>query len=120
MTTIATRQQHLTDFVNDMEKAGLLVRVKEEKRADELPGVMEQHPDTAVLVEKVKDCEFQFLANAYSSHKQYAWALGCKVNEVGLKLAELSNRRIKPELVSTAPCKEVILKGEEVDLTKFP
>ena len=29
-------QQSLADFVDDMEKAGLLVRIKEEKRVDEL------------------------------------------------------------------------------------
>ena len=30
----------------------MLVRVTEEKRVDELPRVMEDHPKTAVLVEK--------------------------------------------------------------------
>jgi 4-hydroxy-3-polyprenylbenzoate decarboxylase len=70
-------QQSLSEFVEDMEKAGLRVRVTEEKRVDELPAVMEAHPLTAVLVEKVTDCEFQFLANAYSNQDQTAWALGC-------------------------------------------
>jgi 2,5-furandicarboxylate decarboxylase 1 len=113
-------QQSLSDFVSDMERAGLLTRIREETRVDELPGVMEAHPDKAVLVEKVKDCEFSFLANAYSNHDQYAWALGCKKNELGLKLAELAKGRVKPEVVATAPWKEVILKGEEVDLTRLP
>jgi 2,5-furandicarboxylate decarboxylase 1 len=71
-------QQSLADFVTAMEAAGMLVRVKEEKRVDELPRVMEDHPTTAVLVEKIKDCEFSFLANAYSNQDQYAWAMGCK------------------------------------------
>jgi 2,5-furandicarboxylate decarboxylase 1 len=70
-------QQSLSEFVEDMEKAGLRVRVTEEKRVDELPAVMEAHPLTAVLVENVTDCEFQFLANAYSNQDQTAWALGC-------------------------------------------
>ncbi|HEY6575118.1 MAG TPA: hypothetical protein VI029_09295, partial [Mycobacterium sp.] len=63
-------QQSLSDFVDDMEKAGLLVRITEEKRVDELPAVMEANPLTAVLVENVTDCEFQFLANAYSNQDQ--------------------------------------------------
>ena len=45
-------QQLLSDFVSAMEAAGMLVRVAEEKRVDELPRVMEDHPTTAVLVEK--------------------------------------------------------------------
>jgi len=68
-------QQTLQEFVSALEKADMLVRVKEEKRVDELPKVMEKYPQKAVLVEKVKDCEFQFLANAYSNHEQYAWAM---------------------------------------------
>ena len=113
-------QQSLSEFVNDMEKTGMLVRIKEEKRVDELPGIMEANPLKAVLVEKVKDCEFQFLANAYSNQDQYAWAMGCKKSETGLKMAEKAAQRIKPQIVSTAPCKEVILKDDQVDLTRLP
>ena len=79
-------QQSLSDFVSAMEAAGMLVRVKEEKRVDELPRVMEDHPTTAVLVEKITGCEFSFLANAYSNQDQYAWAMGCKKSEHGMKM----------------------------------
>jgi 2,5-furandicarboxylate decarboxylase 1 len=113
-------QQSLSDFVDDMEKAGLLVRIKEEKRVDELPAVMEANPLTAVLVEKVTDCEFQFLANAYSNQDQTAWALGCDKSETGRRMVELGKGRIKPAFVDTAPCKEVILTGDDVDLTRLP
>jgi hypothetical protein len=40
------KQQSLSDFVSAMEAAGMLVRVTEEKRVDELPRVMEDHPTT--------------------------------------------------------------------------
>ena len=113
-------QQSLSDFASAMEAAGMLVRVKEEKRVDELPRVMEDHPTTAVLVEKITGCEFSFLANAYSNQDQYAWAMGCKKSETGMKMVEASLGRIKPVVVGTAPCKEVILKGDEVDMTIFP
>src|SRR6516225_7020954 len=69
---ISMPQQSLSDFVSAMEAAGMLVRVKDEKRVDELPRVMEDHPTTAVLVEKINGCEFSFLANAYSNQDQYA------------------------------------------------
>jgi 4-hydroxy-3-polyprenylbenzoate decarboxylase len=113
-------QQSLTEFVSDMEKAGLLVRIKEEKRVDELPKLMEDYPLKAVLVEKIKDSEFQFLANAYSNQDQFAWAMGCKKGETGLKMTERAAKRLKPEVVPTAACKEVILKGDAVDITKLP
>ncbi|MFA6916851.1 MAG: UbiD family decarboxylase [Parachlamydiales bacterium] len=113
-------QQSLSDHVLDLEKAGFLIRIKDEKRVDELPKIMEDNPLKAILVEKIKDCEFQFLTNAYSNQDMYAWALGCKKNETGAKMAQMSTQRISPKVVPTAPCKEVILKGADVDLTKLP
>src|SRR5271165_5288735 len=103
-----------SDFVSAMEAAGMLIRVKEEKRVDELPRVMEDHPTTAVLVDKITGCEFSFLANAYSNQDQYAWAMGCKKAETGMKMVEASLGRIAPVLVDTAPCKEVVLTGDDV------
>jgi 2,5-furandicarboxylate decarboxylase 1 len=114
------RQMSLSEFATEMEAAGLLLRIKEEKRVDQLPMLMEKYPTKAVLVERVKDTEFSFLANAYATHEQYAWALGCKRNEIGNLVADLAKGRIKPEVVATAPCKEVILKDADVDLTRLP
>jgi 2,5-furandicarboxylate decarboxylase 1 len=114
------RQMSLTEFTAEMEAAGLLVRIKDAKRVDQLPPLMEQYPTKAVLVEKVKDSEFSFLANAYATHEQYAWALGCKRNEIGKLVSELAKGRIKPEVAPTAPCKEVVLKDADVDLTRLP
>jgi hypothetical protein len=119
-TGVTMPQQSLSDFVSAMEAAGMLVRVNEEKRVDELPRVMEDYPTTAVLVEKITGCEFSFLANAYSNQDQYAWAMGCKKAETGMKMVEASRERIAPVVVDTAPCKEVILTGDYVDMTIFP
>lgn len=113
-------QESLSSFVDAMEKAGFLVRIKDEKRVDELPKVMEDNPLKAVLVEKVKDCQFQFLANAYSNQDMYAWALGCKKSETGGIMAKLGTQRIPPNIVTKADCKDVILKGDQVDLTLLP
>ena len=118
--TIVNRQQSLSDFTAALEAAGLLVRIKEEKRVDQLPLLMEKYPTKAVLVEKITGCEFSFLANAYATHEQFAFALGCKRNEIGDRIAELAKGRIKPKIVTTAPCKEVILKGADVDLSRLP
>lgn len=113
-------QQSLSQFVAELEAIGQLVRITDEKRVDELPALMESYSDKAVLVEKVKDCEFQFLAGAYCTREQYAHALGCDPRDLGKAIAGLNIRREKPVLAATAPCKEVILKGDDVDLTRFP
>jgi UbiD family decarboxylase len=113
-------QTSLAEYVQALDKAGLLTRIKEEKRVDELPALMEANPDTAVFVEKVKDCAFPFFANGYGVRPMYALALDRDFKKVGLEIARRSALRQKPQLVSTAPCKDVILKGNDIDLTIFP
>ena len=46
--------------------------------------------------------------------------MGCKKAETGMKMVEASRERIAPVVVDTAPCKEVILTGDYVDMTIFP
>jgi 4-hydroxy-3-polyprenylbenzoate decarboxylase len=113
-------QQSLPDFVKALESAGFLLRIKEEKTVDELPQLMEDNPLKAILVEKIKDCKFQFLANAYSNQEMIGWGLGCTKNETGALMAKLSTGRYPPKIVTQAACKEVIIKGDQVDLTEFP
>jgi 4-hydroxy-3-polyprenylbenzoate decarboxylase len=113
-------QQSLREFVLEMEQAGLLTRITEPMQVDDLPVVLEANASKGIFIEKLVDCEFSFLANAYSNHDHYAWALGCKKTEVGLKLGELGKGRIKPEIVASAPCKDVVRKGDDVDLTTLP
>jgi 2,5-furandicarboxylate decarboxylase 1 len=59
-------QQSLPDFVQAMDAAGFLVRITDEIRVDQIPKTLEANPTKAVLIEKIKDCEFSVLANAYS------------------------------------------------------
>lgn len=113
-------QMALADFVGEMEEAGMLLRISDPMRVDQLPALMGAYPTVAILVEHVIGCEFQFLANAYSNHQQYAWAMGCTPARTGLEMAERARNRIAPVMVDTAPCKEVILTGDHVDLTVLP
>ena len=117
------RQQSLREGLADLEKAGLLIRITEEKRVDELPKIMEDNPDQAVLVEKVKDCAFPFYANGYGVRQQYALALNCDAKKVGQEIAKRFQATYKPIMVDNAPCREVVYKGDDVDLdhvSSFP
>jgi 2,5-furandicarboxylate decarboxylase 1 len=113
-------QGSLAEYVESLDKAGLLTRYNDEKRVDELPVLMEANPDAAIFVEKVKDSQLPFFANVYGAWPMYALALDCDAKKIGIEIAKRSERRIKPELVKTAPCKDVVLKGRDIDLTNFP
>ena len=58
------------------------------KRVDEIPSIFEANPTKAVLIEKIKDCDFSVLANAYSNQEMYAWAMECDKTQTGLKMVE--------------------------------
>ena len=113
-------QTSLAEYVEALDKAGLLTRITGEKRVDELPRLMEDHPDTAIYVETVKDCKFPFFANGYGARSMYALSLDCEPEKVGLEYSRRADGRIKPQMADRAPCKDVIIKGDDVDLTMFP
>ena len=113
-------QRSLADWIEQLDSAGLLHRYTDEKRVDELPQLMEDNPDQAILVEHVKDSALPFFANGYASRAMYALALGCEPKQTAKEVARRTQLHQPAHLVETAPCKDVILKGDEVDLTIFP
>jgi UbiD family decarboxylase len=113
-------QMSLRQWVAELDHAGLLYRHQGETRVDELPQIMEDHPDQAVLVERVRDCAFPFVANAFASEQMCALALGCDRNRVGAEIGERAAMHYPAQVVDTAPCKEVVVRGGDVDLTVLP
>ena len=97
----------------------------------------------ALLFENVVDYDIPVLINAFGTHQRMAWALGVDdVEEViqrvrkllslmqgppsgiAAKLRTLGDlagvARTQPKMVSRAPCQEVVLTGEDADLSMLP
>jgi 4-hydroxy-3-polyprenylbenzoate decarboxylase len=110
----------LDKYIEQLDKAGLLVRYTDEKRVDELPCIMEDNPDQAILVEHVRDCAFPFFANGYGSRAMYALSLDCEEKQVTQETARRTGLSYPAQVVPTGPCKDVIIRGDDVDLTMFP
>jgi 4-hydroxy-3-polyprenylbenzoate decarboxylase len=113
-------QISLGAWVQAVDDAGLLRRYTDEKRVDELPQLMEDNPDKAILVERVKGCAFPFFANGLQTPEICALALGCQPREVSAEIGRRSMVHYPAKLVDTAPCKDVVIKGSDVDLTILP
>ena len=96
-------QQSLRDWVGVLDEAGLLARYTREVRVDELPQIMEANPMKAVYVEKVKDCQFPFLANTVGVRELYALALGCDRGQVGQQIDRFAANQMAPLEVRSAP-----------------
>ncbi|MDN5364414.1 MAG: 4-hydroxy-3-polyprenylbenzoate decarboxylase [Eubacteriales bacterium] len=136
----------LHEFVAELERRGWLKRIKTEVDPEleitEITDRVTKAYGPALLFENVKGSEYPVLINTFGTYERMKLALGVEnLDDIGQeimdflqmpempasflgklkalpKLAQVSN--FLPKLVKTGPVKEVILKGDEVDLFKFP
>jgi len=54
------------------------------------------------------------------NRKQVALSLNCSEKELGKKVLQAMQRPIPPVIVKDAPCQEVVITGEAIDLTRLP
>ena len=135
----------LQDFVAALEKDGDLARVHVPVDPHlEVTGIVqrvlrEQGP--ALLFENPSRGRMPLLMNAFGTQRRMARALGVNdLDEIGTRIADLlrpelprgigglrdalgkaaSLRNVPPRKVKAAPCQEVIVRGDDVDLSILP
>jgi 4-hydroxy-3-polyprenylbenzoate decarboxylase len=137
----------LRDFMARLEKAGRLVRVKAavspklEMTEIQTRLLAEQGP--AVLFENVVGSDMPVLVNLFGTVERVAWGMDREPHElrqVGETLAFLRQPEppggwrealdmlpmlrtvmaMKPRTLGTAPCQEIVLTGNDIDLGRLP
>ncbi|GEK08533.1 4-hydroxy-3-polyprenylbenzoate decarboxylase [Pseudoalteromonas sp. McH1-7] len=142
------KYQDLRDFIKQLEKQGELVRVTQpistKLEMTEIADRTLRAGGPAILFENPIGFDIPVLANLFGTPKRVAMGMGQndvnELREVGKLLAFLKEpeppKGIKEALgqipvfkqvlnmpakeVKKAPCQEVVLSGDEVDLTKLP
>jgi len=135
----------LQEFLEILEKEKELYRVKEEVSAEleitEITDRVVKAGGPALLFEKVRGHKIPVATNLFGSFKSLSLAFGVKnleelteriLNFIEIKEVEgllgklkllprlFQVKNVFPKKVDKAPCQEVVLKGEEVDLFKLP
>ncbi|MDR0454985.1 MAG: menaquinone biosynthesis decarboxylase [Deferribacteraceae bacterium] len=135
----------LREFIATLESAGELVRIKAEVNPEleitEITDRVCKAGGPALLFENPRGSLFPVLINAFGSEKRMALSLGVKdTREIGEQIVSLLKHtppvnfadklkslptilelsKIIPKTVSKGVCKEVILKGDDINLLKFP
>ncbi|SNB61379.1 3-octaprenyl-4hydroxybenzoate decarboxylase [Arboricoccus pini] len=139
--------ESLRDFIDLLEKRGRLVRVTApvspmlEITEIHTRLLAEQGP--AVIFENVQGFDTPVMTNLFGTVERVAWGMDREphqLRELGELLAFLKQPQppeslreawemlpiaklalaMKPKTVSRAPCQEVILRGEEIDLGRLP
>lgn len=138
----------IREFIEALDHDGELVRISETVSANlqisALSDLVMKSPGggKALLFENVEGFDIPVLVNAYGSEKRMAMALGVKdLEEIPRRIAALLKLpapkgfgdvvKLLPKLFELrgvpprkrrglAPCQEIVLKGDAVDLGKFP
>jgi len=128
-----------------LEERGLLRRVAAEVDSNlEVTEILDRVVKSggpAVLFENVKGSDVPLVANLFGSKERMALALGTqRFEDIGEALVELLRPEIpsslmgklkgaarlkeilsyQPKMVKKAPCQEVVLEGDDVDIFRFP
>ena len=137
----------LREYIRFLESKGDLRRistpVSHELEITEIADRVIRSGGPALLFENVTGYDCPVLINLYGSHQRTAWALGvesmddlvCRIEGLlnlmhgppkGLmnklrtlgQVVQLGSNQ--PKTVNNAPCQEVVIQGDDVDLYKFP
>lgn len=79
-----------------------------------------QGKSPAVLFKKVQGSEYHLVTNLFGNRKRLALALDTNEKDLNRVYREREKRLLPPKLVASGPIQEVVLTGDQVDLTKFP
>ncbi|MEC7490897.1 MAG: UbiD family decarboxylase [Pseudomonadota bacterium] len=108
------------DFLTDLEKAGEISRIAKTVDPRDMSGLASQN-ENATIFESIEGYpNWQVATALLSSRKRLAITLDCPEDHIAQTFETASARTIEPELVSDAPCQEVIIEGDDVDLTALP
>lgn len=84
----------------------------------EIAGVLRKLEPTPALFENVKESDFRVIGNLFCTKASFAVYLGITVSEILPALAKAIDNRSPCEVVSTAPCQDVV--HSKPDLDKLP
>ena len=114
----------LREFISLLESKGELIRTKKPVNVKyEISAYIRKTSDVqgpALLFENVKDFTIPVLGGVFATRKRAFLALETSNENYVNKFHAALDHLVAPKLTANAPCKEVIIKGQDVDLNKLP
>lgn len=106
----------LREYIQRLDQQKKLIRVSEtiSKRL-EISGMLKQMEPSAVLFEQVCESAFPVIGNLFCSKATFADYFGIPVSEIIPFLTDGIQNRRPPEVVSAAPCQEVVELEPDLD-----
>ncbi|MGD2073014.1 MAG: UbiD family decarboxylase, partial [Candidatus Thorarchaeota archaeon] len=112
---------NLRPFLDTLEKDGELVRVKKEvSHQYEVANIMNTLREKPTIFENVKGFSFPVFGGITSNRDIIAKGLGTTKESLLQNLVNALRNPTSCTMVSQAPCQEVVLRGDDVDLNMLP
>ena len=107
------------EYINQIDKEGLLRKVDlEVSKKLEISGILKEVEPTPVLFNNVKESEFRVVGNIFCTKDVISSYFGVTPADLIPMLSKAIDERSEPEIVTNAPCQEVV--ETDVDLDKIP
>jgi UbiD family decarboxylase len=107
------------DYINQIYEKNLLQKVNiEVSKKLEISGILKEIEPTPVIFNNVKESEFRVVGNVFCTKNVIASYFGVTPADLIPMLSNAISSHSKPEIISNAPCQEVI--ESNVDLDKLP
>ena len=107
------------DYINSIDEKGLLQKVDvETSKKLEISGILKEKEPTSLMFNNVKESEFRVVGNMFCTKNVIASYFNVTPADIIPMLSKAIIERSEPEIVSKAPCQEVI--ESSVDLDKLP
>ena len=118
----------LRGYISLCEKEGELKRIKPEVdwnlEMSHIAKLNEENAGPALLFEKVKGYPSQVISIVCTTTSRLALIMGMPKNtslvELMREWVKRTHNKIPPKWVASGPCKENVLKGDQINLLKFP
>ncbi|MGZ8483894.1 MAG: UbiD family decarboxylase [Candidatus Binatia bacterium] len=115
----------LREFLKVLEEEHELQKIKAEVDArHELGAICKIHNERAnspaLLFEKVKGHSAPVVGQLLASDRRVALALGLSQENLFDETVRRANKPLPARLVPSGPCQEVVMEGDDVDVTKLP
>ena len=118
----------LRGYISLCEKEGELKRIKPEVdwnlEMSHIAKLNEENAGPALLFEKVKGYPSQVISSVCTTTSRLALIMGMPKNtslvELMREWVKRTHNKIPPKWVASGPCKENVLKGDQINLLKFP
>ena len=107
------------EYLKDIDDKGLLRKVDVEvSKKLEISGILKEMEPTQVMFNNIKESEFRLVGNMFCTKDVISSYFGVTPADLIPMLSKAISERSDPEVISNAPCQEVI--ESSVDLDKIP